>query len=80
MQDIDAMMAHMHHEDVMREIEDEHENIMDDMYFEETKYLQENITIEDMYLEEARYLEETSLECLTNLHSHNDEYIGHVSW
>ena len=27
LQDIDTMMAHMHYEDVMREIEDEHEKL-----------------------------------------------------
>ena len=81
LQDIDTLMAQMYHEDVLREIEDVHENLMDDMYDEETRYLEGNIIIESMYLEETRYLEDTSYNCISHLHNnhHNDDYFGHVS-
>ena len=71
------MMAYMHQEDAMREIENGHKNIMDDMYDEETRYLDENTAIEDMYIE--IHLEENSFSHLSNLDNQKDEYFRHVS-
>merc|ERR1712084_191883 len=81
MQDVNTMIEHMHHEDVMREMEERHELVLDDMYYDETRYLEDASILDDIYLEETRRLDEASLNCISNLHNsyHNNEYLGHLS-
>ena len=81
MQDVNTMIEHMYHEDVMREMEERYELVLDDMYYEETRYLEDASILDDIYLEETRSLDEASLNCISNLHNsyHNNEYLGHVS-
>ena len=81
MQGANALIEHVHHEDVMREMEERHEIVLDDMYFEETRYLEDASILDDVYLQVTRNLEEASLNCISNLHHsyHQNEYIGHVS-
>merc|ERR1712151_1018132 len=81
MQDINTMIEHMYHEGVMREMEERHELVLDDMYYEETRYLEDASILDDIYLEETRSLEEASLNCISNLHNsyHNNEYLGHIN-
>ena len=52
-EDINKMIEEIHHEEIMREIDEEHFSIIDDIHLEDIKHLKETLNYELNILQES---------------------------